>query len=66
MAWVAAAMAWDLARSGSKGSEVKEGWWVLRMERVDFVLLNRSLALRDEEGIILPKLCKWIEWKQYD
>lgn len=51
-------MAWDLARSGLKGSEVKEGWWILRMERVDFVLLNRSLALRDEEGIILPKSCK--------
>lgn len=52
-------MAWDLARSGSKGSEEKEGWRVLNIERVDFVLLSRSLALRDEEGSILPKVCKW-------
>lgn len=53
-------MAWVLASSGSKGSEVKEDWrvWDRRMERVDFVLLRRSFALRDDEGSILGNVCE--------
>lgn len=60
MACEAAAVAWVLASSESKGSEVKEGWrvWDRRMERVDFVLLRRSFALRDDEGSILGNVCE--------
>lgn len=57
MACEAAAVAWVLARSGSNGSE-KEVVRLLRMERVDFDLLRRSLALRDDAGSILGNICR--------
>lgn len=51
----AAAVAWVLARSGSNGSEV-EVVRFLCMERVDFDLFRRSLALRDDAGSILGNI----------
>lgn len=53
----AAAVAWVLARSGSNGSEV-EVVRFLCMERVDFDLFRRSLALRDDAGSILGNICR--------
>lgn len=60
IAFEAAAMAWVLASSGSKGSEEKEDWQFLRIERVDFDFPKRSFALRDEVGSILGNVCRGI------
>lgn len=60
IAFEAAAIAWVLASPGSKGSEEKEDWRFLRMERVDFDFLKRSFALRDEVGSILGNVCRGI------